>query len=100
MFPGFLCRAAPSTRPDTAWRPAWISSILFIGSEGTLGVVTEAELQLLPAPTEMMGGVVFFPSEDAALDAVDRWRPVPGLRMLEYLDRGSLEMMEVANRRR
>jgi FAD/FMN-containing dehydrogenase len=41
-----------------------------------------------------MGGVVFFPSEDAALDAVDRWRPVAGLRMLEYLDRGSLEIME------
>ncbi len=68
---------------------------LFIGSEGTLGIVTAAELQLLPAPKEIMGGVVFFPSEDAALDAVDRWRPVPGLRMLEYLDKGSLEIMEV-----
>jgi FAD/FMN-containing dehydrogenase len=68
---------------------------LFVGSEGTLGVVTEAELQLLPAPAELMGGVVFFPSEDSALDAVDRWRPVPGLRMLEYLDGPSLEMMEV-----
>jgi FAD/FMN-containing dehydrogenase len=67
---------------------------LFVGSEGTLGVVTEAELRLLPAPKGIMGGVVFFPSEDAALDAVDRWRPVPGLRMLEYLDRGSLEIME------
>jgi len=68
---------------------------LFTGSEGTLGIITEAELNLLPAPGEIMGGVVFFPSEDAALDAVDRWRPVPGLRMLEYLDRASLEMMEV-----
>jgi FAD/FMN-containing dehydrogenase len=68
---------------------------LFIGSEGTLGVVTEAELQLLPAPKEIMGGVVFFPSEEHALDAVERWRPVSGLRMLEYLDRGSLEIMEV-----
>ncbi len=68
---------------------------LFIGSEGTLGLVTQAELQLLPAPKEIMGGVVFFPGEEAALDAVERWRPVPGLRMLEYLDRGSLEIMEV-----
>ncbi len=68
---------------------------LFIGSEGTLGVVTQAELQLLPAPKEIMGGVVFFPSEEAAIDAVERWRPVPGLRMLEYLDHGSLEIMEV-----
>ena len=67
---------------------------LFVGSEGTLGIVTEAELQLLPAPGEIMAGVVFFPSEDTALDAVERWRPTPGLRMLEYLDRASLEMME------
>ena len=58
---------------------------LFVGSEGTLGVVTEAELQLLPAPGEILGGVVFFPTEEAALDAVDRWRPTPGLRMLEFL---------------
>jgi FAD/FMN-containing dehydrogenase len=68
---------------------------LFVGSEGTLGVVTEAELQLLPAPGELLGGVVFFKSEDAALDAVERWRPVKGLRMLEYLDRASLQMMDV-----
>jgi FAD/FMN-containing dehydrogenase len=68
---------------------------LIVGNEGTLGVVTEAELQLLPAPGERLNGVVFFPSEGAALDAVDRWRPTPGLNMLEYIDRASLEMMEV-----
>jgi FAD/FMN-containing dehydrogenase len=67
---------------------------LFIGSEGTLGVVTEAELQLLPAPGEILGGVVFFPTEEAALDAVDRWRPTPGLRMLEFLDSRSIKLME------
>lgn len=67
---------------------------LFIGSEGTLGVVTEAELQLLPAPGEILGGVVFFPTEEAALDAVDRWRPTAGLRMLEFLDSRSIKLME------
>lgn len=71
----------------------WVD--LIVGSEGTLGVATQAELQLLPAPGEILGGVVFFPSEDAALDAVDRWRPAPGLRMLEYLDRASLEVMDL-----
>src|SRR5579864_593112 len=68
---------------------------LFVGSEGTLGVVTEAELQLLPAPGEVLGGVVFFASEEAALDAVDRWRPTPGLRMLEFLDSRSIKLMEL-----
>jgi len=67
---------------------------LFVGSEGTLGVVTEAELQLLPAPGEILGGVVFFPTEEAALDAVDRWRPTLGLRMLEFLDSRSIKLME------
>lgn len=69
---------------------------LFIGNEGTLGVVTQAELQLLPSPGEILGGVVFFASEEAALGAVDRWRLTPGLRMLEYLDAKSLKMMDVA----
>jgi FAD/FMN-containing dehydrogenase len=74
----------------------WVD--LIVGSEGTLGVVTQAELQLLPAPGEVLGGVVFFPSEESALDAVDRWRPTPGLRLLEYLDGASLEIMDVPQR--
>jgi FAD/FMN-containing dehydrogenase len=66
---------------------------LFIGSEGTLGVVVEAELALLPSPHSLLTGVVFFESDEAALDAVDRWRPMPGLRMLEYVDSGSLDLL-------
>jgi FAD/FMN-containing dehydrogenase len=73
----------------------WVD--LFVGNEGTLGVVTEAELQFLPAPGERIGGVVFFRSEEDALDAVDRWRPTPGLNMIEYIDGASLKMMEVAH---
>jgi FAD/FMN-containing dehydrogenase len=70
---------------------------LFVGSEGTLGVVTEAELELLPAPGEILGGVVFFPTEDHALDAVERWRPLPGLRMLEFLDSRSMRMVDLGH---
>ncbi|HEY3823123.1 MAG TPA: FAD-binding oxidoreductase [Bryobacteraceae bacterium] len=66
---------------------------LFIGSEGTLGVVMEAELALLPAPASLFTGVVFFKADDEALAAVDQWRPTPSLRMLEYLDRGSLDLL-------
>ena len=74
-------------RPDMDWVD------LFIGSEGTLGIITEAELRLLPAPRELLTGVVFFPSDEAALDAVDAWREVAGLRMLEYFDGASLTLL-------
>ncbi len=69
----------------------WID--LFTGSEGTLGIVTEAELQLLPKPTNVLAGVVFFPDDDAALDAADVWRGLAGLRMIEYFDRNSLAFL-------
>jgi FAD/FMN-containing dehydrogenase len=76
-------------------RPGMDYCDLFIGSEGTLGIVTEAELGLLPAPGEILGGVVFFRDEESALDAVDRWRPTPGLRLLEFLDQQSIRLMEL-----
>jgi FAD/FMN-containing dehydrogenase len=90
-------RLPRTTKHSAGYRLApgmdWVD--LFIGSEGTLGVVTQAELKLLPAPGELISGVIFFRDEASALDAVDRWRPTPGLRMLEYLDRASLQMMDV-----
>jgi len=66
---------------------------LFIGSEGVLGVITEATVQLLTAAKSTLSGVVFFPSEDQSLDAVDKWRAIPGLTMLEYMDGASLELL-------
>jgi FAD/FMN-containing dehydrogenase len=74
----------------------WVD--LMVGNEGTLGIVTEAELQFLPAPGERLGGVVFFRSESDAMDAVERWRSTPGLNMIEYIDHASLQMMDVAQK--
>lgn len=66
---------------------------LFVGSEGTLGIVTEAEVQLLPTPKHLLTGVIFMPGGDAALSAVEAWRGTPLLRMLEYMDAGSLDLL-------
>jgi len=43
---------------------------LFIGAEGTLGVITEIELRLLKKPEAIWGVMAFFPSEDSAIHFV------------------------------
>ena len=47
---------------------------LFIGSEGTLGVIVEAELSLVPRPEATFSGVVFFESQEGLLHFVDSVR--------------------------
>lgn len=47
---------------------------LFIGSEGTLGVVTEAEVALLPKPEGLLSGIVFFNEEEDLLAFVSEAR--------------------------
>jgi FAD/FMN-containing dehydrogenase len=67
----------------------WID--LFCGSEGTLGVIVEARVGLLPAPKALLAGVVFFPSDETAFAAVESWPR--SLRMLEYMDAHSLDLL-------
>ncbi|RRO92050.1 FAD-binding oxidoreductase [Corynebacterium bovis] len=69
---------------------------LFIGSEGTLGVVTEVTLRLLPAPAPQHTVAAFFTDVDdaaaAAADIAHRLLPSD----LVILDRTALEVAEQA----
>jgi len=43
---------------------------LFIGSEGTLGVIVEIEVALLPKPEGLLSGIVFFKTDESVLSFV------------------------------
>ena len=87
---------APTTRKNSAGyllKPnlEWVD--LLGGSEGTLGIVTQVEVKLLREPSAILSGVVFFTSDEQALDAVDVWRPFAELRLLEFMDEHSLQLL-------
>ncbi|OBJ49371.1 FAD-binding oxidoreductase [Mycobacterium sp. 1423905.2] len=67
---------------------------LFVGSEGTLGVVTEVTLRLMPAQNALSVVVASFPSVSSAIDAVlgvtARLRPA----MLEFMDSVAINAVE------
>lgn len=67
---------------------------LFIGSDGTLGIITELELALLPAPRVTWGVNCFFEDETLALDFVVRARPVLACASaVEYFDGVALDIL-------
>ena len=66
----------------------------FIGSEGTLGVIVEAELSLLPLPPRVVGLAVFFGTEQEALEFVVAARESQAVapRCIEYFDEQAIEI--------
>lgn len=66
----------------------------FIGSEGTLGVIVEAELALLPLPSHVVGLAIFFRTEEDALKFVVATREarVVTPRCIEYFDDRAIEI--------
>ena len=76
---------------------------LFIGSEGTLGVIVGAELSLINAPALEWGVMAFFKSERDALifvrlvreDIMEMHAPVVGLRpaAIEFIDSHALDLL-------
>jgi FAD/FMN-containing dehydrogenase len=70
----------------------------FIGSEGTLGVIVEAELALLPLPLQVVGLGIPFASEGDALAFVAAARESTHVeaRCLEYFDERALAIVRAA----
>ena len=68
---------------------------LLIGSEGTLGVITSANLKLIPKPEKRWTGMFAFKSEAAALKAVvGLFKVGVSPSILEFLDRQSVSCAE------
>jgi len=70
----------------------------FVGSEGTLGVVVEAEFALHPLPPQVLGLIVPFAREADALAFVVSARQSTAVhpRCLEYFDRGAMDIARAA----
>ncbi len=71
----------------------------FIGSEGTLGLITEVTVDLLTKPHPQFGLLAFFPSNESALDCIieiDKSRRVTP-SALEYVDNNALRIMSGAD---
>lgn len=68
---------------------------LFVGAEGTLGVITEITLKLIPLPIFKKTGIAYFNSLEAAAETVsaiiaDKIIPVT----LEFMDKGTIGAVE------
>ncbi len=67
---------------------------IFIGSDGTLGIMSEIELRLIAMPRAIWGVNCFFRSEAQAVDFVEDIRAnIEGLAAIEYFDGNALEIL-------
>ncbi|MBU1699795.1 MAG: FAD-binding oxidoreductase [Candidatus Eisenbacteria bacterium] len=68
----------------------------FIGSEGTLGIITEITVALLAAPEAYYGAMALFPTLESAIRFVLHADAEPALtpRCLELFDRASLDLIK------
>ncbi len=91
----------PALEKNTAgYRMAQDPVDWFVGSEGTLGVVVEAEFALHPLPRHVLGLAIPFPLAEDALAFVVAARRARKLhpRCLEFFDQGAVDIARAASR--
>ena len=67
---------------------------LFVGSEGTLGVVTEVELALAKKPENIIVLLAFFPQEQNAMNFFFECKTIlKSAVVFEYFDKGAFELL-------
>ena len=88
---GSLLRLGGKTRKRAS---GYRLSQLFVGSEGTLGIITEAVLKLIPLPRRRAAAMVGYHSLDSAAASVARLMGSGHLpAALELIDRTTLELV-------
>lgn len=102
----------PATKHAAGYfvKPGMDAIDLFIGSEGTLGVITKLKLKLIDLPKNVLSCVVFFGDEDDAfrfmeeardLSFENRKNPAPekiNARGLEFFDANSISFLAEDNK--
>lgn len=67
---------------------------ILIGSDGTLGVISEIEISLLPLPQSIWGVSLLFEDEKNALQFVENIRSsIEGIASVEFFDAGALDVL-------
>jgi FAD/FMN-containing dehydrogenase len=73
---------------------------LIVGSEGTLGVITAARLQLEPARPQRLTALLGAPDLDSALQILAALRPLEGLEAVDFLDDRCMDLVRTRRRLR
>ncbi|NUR16201.1 MAG: FAD-binding protein [Dermatophilaceae bacterium] len=88
---GSVVRTGRRTRKGVA---GYDLTRLFVGSEGTLGVITEVTVALRPRPATPRTAVAFFPDAPSACEAVSAYMSAGAQpSMLELMDGPTLEVV-------